>query len=111
MTQAPPPASPAEIVGARIRAIRKSRGMTLAELSARIGLTGRGNLSNLERGNVSPRLETLVKIAEGLNVPVALLVVDLNPEQGSLSAFIEELDPEDEALAALLVHRLLSMKR
>jgi len=40
--------------------------MTLAELSERIGITGRGNLSNLERGNVSPRLETLVKLAEGL---------------------------------------------
>jgi transcriptional regulator with XRE-family HTH domain len=106
MPKDPRPDSPAEIVGARIRAIRQSRGLTLAELSARIGLTGRGNLSNLERGNVSPRLETLVKIAEGLEVPVALLVADLGPDGRSLRGLIEELDPQDAALAAILVHFL-----
>jgi transcriptional regulator with XRE-family HTH domain len=107
MSSEPSPQSPAKIVGGRIRAIRKSLGMTLAELSTRIGLTGRGNLSNLERGNVSPRLETLVKIAEGLEVPVALLVADLGPGGRSLRALIDELDPQDAALAAIVVHRLL----
>jgi len=82
--------------------------MTLAELSERIGLTGRGNLSNLERGNVSPRLETLVKIAEGLEVPVAFLVVDLGAPAGSLSTLVEQLDPEDATLAAVFLQILLA---
>ena len=85
--------------------------MTLAQLSQRIGLTGRGNLSNLERGVANPRLDTLVKIAAGLNVPVAFLVVDLNPSPATLAEFIELLAPEDEALAALLIQRLLVVRR
>lgn len=84
--------------------------MTLAELSERIGITGRGNLSNLERGNVSPRLETLVKLAEGLEVPVALLVADLGPGGRPLRSLIAELDPQDAALAAVIVHRLAATK-
>jgi transcriptional regulator with XRE-family HTH domain len=104
MTKDPQPLTPAEIVGARIRSIRKARGLTLAELSDRIGLTGRGNLSHLERGNVSPRLDTLVKIAEGLDVPVAYLVADLGPV-GSLRSLIYDLDPRDAALAALILAR------
>lgn len=44
---------------------RASQGITQKELAARIGIR-QSNLSRIETGMVSPTLQTLQKIAEGL---------------------------------------------
>jgi transcriptional regulator with XRE-family HTH domain len=64
-------------VGERIRDLRTQRGITLTALAAATRL-GKGTLSELERGQRNPTLDTLFAIATALSVPLGnLLVKDL----------------------------------
>ncbi len=58
-------------LGADLRALRKSRGLTLTHLSEILGRSV-GWLSQVERDISSPTIEELRKMAETLNVPVSL---------------------------------------
>ncbi|MEI5100592.1 XRE family transcriptional regulator [Streptomyces sp. PmtG] len=60
-------------VGPRLRAIRKERGATLAELSAATGISV-STLSRLESGGRRPSLELLLPIARAHQVPLDELV-------------------------------------
>jgi len=62
-------------VGARLRAIRMGRGLSLEEASVLTGVS-KPMLGQIERGQSSPTVGTLWKIATGLKTP--------------LSAFLEE---------------------
>ena len=71
-----PPLSTAhddESPGARIRALRLGQGLTLAQLSARIGLAI-STLSKLEKGAISLSYDKLLLISEGLGIDMASLV-------------------------------------
>jgi transcriptional regulator with XRE-family HTH domain len=59
-----------EHIGLKIRALRKSMKATLDTLSLRTGLT-KGYLSKIERGQQSPPIATLSRIADALNVGIA----------------------------------------
>jgi transcriptional regulator with XRE-family HTH domain len=60
-------------ISERVRQVREDRGLTQAELAARIGST-QPALARLEAGGVMPSLDTLHRIAEALGLE---LVVDL----------------------------------
>jgi transcriptional regulator with XRE-family HTH domain len=60
-------------VGARIRTIRQSRGLTLDALAAKSGIA-KPNLSRLENDKVTPKYDTLRTIAAALDTHPALLV-------------------------------------
>jgi plasmid maintenance system antidote protein VapI len=60
-------------VGENLRAERTRRGLSLRAL-ARVSGIAAPNLSNLENGHTSPRLETLGRLADVLGVSVASLV-------------------------------------
>ena len=60
-------------VGARLRALRRGRGITLADLAAETGLTG-STLSRLENGKLRPTLEQLLPLARAYGVPLDDLV-------------------------------------
>ncbi|GAA1530781.1 helix-turn-helix domain-containing protein [Nocardioides humi] len=62
-------------VGARIRALREARGLSLSALAAQAGI-GKGSLSELETGRRNPTLDTLYAVAAPLGVPLAALVDD-----------------------------------
>lgn len=62
-------------VGARIRALRESRGLSLSALAAEAGI-GKGTLSELETGQRNPTLDTLYAVATPLGVPMAALMDD-----------------------------------
>ncbi|MGM5069262.1 helix-turn-helix domain-containing protein [Rhodococcus qingshengii] len=62
-------------VGARIRALRASRGVSLSALSLSSGL-GKGTLSELERGKRNPTLDTLFAITTVFRVPLSSLLTD-----------------------------------
>lgn len=64
---------PGAAVGARIRAIRQERGLSLSALAAAAGI-GKGSLSELESGRRNPTLDTLYALAGPLEVPLASLV-------------------------------------
>ncbi|MGQ4513175.1 helix-turn-helix domain-containing protein [Streptomyces sp. DW26H14] len=71
----PANASLAARVGARIRALRAERGMSLSELARTAGL-GKATLSALENGTRNPTLETLYALATRLDAPLAALIAE-----------------------------------
>lgn len=73
-----------EIIGAKIRALRKSRNFTLSDLAERAGCTN-AYISQIEKGIVSPSISLLKKIATGLGMKL----VDL---------FLEDETPNDEVV-------------
>lgn len=60
-------------VGPRLRAIRRSRGVTLAALATETGLS-ESTLSRLENGKLRPTLEQLLPLARAHGVPIDDLV-------------------------------------
>jgi DNA-binding XRE family transcriptional regulator len=62
-----------ETLGARVRAARKARGLTQAQLGAAAGFD-QAVISKLERGRHEPRIDTLSRIAEALGTSVGSLL-------------------------------------
>jgi transcriptional regulator with XRE-family HTH domain len=82
--------------GRAVRQFRQDRGMTQAELAARLSL-GRTSVTNLENGQQSPPLSMLPEIASALGVdPLSLVANALgdsrSTEEGRLSASVHDED-------------------
>jgi transcriptional regulator with XRE-family HTH domain len=75
-------------VGARIRELRKERGMSLVALADGAGLS-RGHMSSVERGLVLINVGTIVATARALAVPPFVLA--MFPNEDPLSAVIEQV--------------------
>ena len=60
-----------KMIADKIRQIRKSKGLTLAQFGEIVGLS-KGLLSRIENNQVSPPIGTLSKISQGLEVPIAI---------------------------------------
>ncbi|THA78427.1 XRE family transcriptional regulator [Streptomyces sp. A0642] len=76
----PPPEPPPEwvithrrLIGTRIRDARALRGLSQERLGELSGVD-RQTINRIEQGHVSTRIDTLLRIAEALDVPVAELV-------------------------------------
>ena len=61
--------------GPRVRRLRHRSGLTLQELGARSGLAF-STISKVEKGQISPTYENVLRLAEGLDVDVAELFAD-----------------------------------
>lgn len=59
-------------IGERIRAARKAKGMTQADLGLRLGISYQ-SIGQWERGLRYPTLDSLRKLAEALEMPVCAL--------------------------------------
>ena len=57
-------------IGAQVKALRRSLGMTMADLSKATSVSV-GMLSKIENGQTSPSLATLQALATALNIPLA----------------------------------------
>ncbi|NEN80662.1 helix-turn-helix domain-containing protein [Nocardioides zeae] len=91
----------AAAVGARVRALRSERGLTLSALARTAGI-GKASLSELEQGRRNPTLATLYAVAGPLGVPLVALLGDA---PGAVVA--DPGDPEgpgDPGLVARLLH-------
>lgn len=77
MSHDPPPES--RTLGADIRALRKARGLTLAELGEMLGRSV-GWLSQVERDKSEPSITDLRHMARALNVSVSSLFRSAAPE-------------------------------
>jgi transcriptional regulator with XRE-family HTH domain len=64
--------SPA-VIGARVKALRESAGLSLRDLSARSGVSA-PMLSQVERGETSPTLTLAARIAAGLDLRLSQLL-------------------------------------
>jgi transcriptional regulator with XRE-family HTH domain len=60
-------------LGERIRLFREKNKLTLKELAQKAGISV-SYLSEIERGNVAPAVETLRKVAHSLDCPVSALI-------------------------------------
>ena len=60
-------------VGSRIRALREGRGLSLRELAASAGVSHTA-LSQIERGETSPTLAVIARIAGGLDMSLSRLL-------------------------------------
>jgi transcriptional regulator with XRE-family HTH domain len=65
----------ARLVGERLRAARRERGLALGAL-AEAAHVGKGSLSEIENGARNPTLGTLYALAGALGVPLATLIAD-----------------------------------
>lgn len=74
-------APPGPTFGERVRELRKAQGLTLENVSESSGLS-RAGLSKIERGEMSPTYESLLKIARGLSTDVSLLISGRQPAGG-----------------------------
>ncbi len=54
-------------MGARVRALRRERGLTIEQIAAATGLT-KGFISQLERDSTSPSLSSIARICDALGV-------------------------------------------
>lgn len=57
----------------RIKAIRKSKGMTLSDVESNCGVTA-STISKIENGSISPSYANLLRISKGLGVDIVTLV-------------------------------------
>jgi transcriptional regulator with XRE-family HTH domain len=62
-----------DLVGPRLKSIRKDRGVTLIDLAERTGIS-KSTLSRLENGHRRPSLELLLPLAQAYRVPLDDLV-------------------------------------
>lgn len=60
-------------IGEKIRMVRKDAGLTQTKLAERMGVT-KQTVHLYERGEINPKIDTVVKFAEALKVPVEYLV-------------------------------------
>jgi transcriptional regulator with XRE-family HTH domain len=82
-------------VGARIRALREERGLSLSKLGQTSGVS-KGSLSGIERGLVLITIATLDSIARALGMSAAEILA--HPDDGPLEALLDHFRrlPEDE---------------
>ena len=74
------PSAPVEI-GGRVRALRKERGWTLEQTSQQAGIS-LSALSKIERGELSPTLTSINKIAKGFGIDVVTLLANPQEDRG-----------------------------
>jgi transcriptional regulator with XRE-family HTH domain len=71
-TSTPDPLDPA-VIGARVKALRESSGLSLRDLTERSGVSA-PMLSQVERGETSPTLTVAARIAAGLELRLSQLL-------------------------------------
>jgi len=72
--------TPAQILGARVRARREELGWFQADL-ARVARTHATYISRLEAGKVNPSLDVIVDVAFALGMNVSTLTANLLPRE------------------------------
>jgi transcriptional regulator with XRE-family HTH domain len=86
-----------EMIGSRIKEIRNKKGITQDQLSEKVGISSK-YLSSIERGKENPTLNTILKLAQSLDVKPAEFFANLEIEDPAKrkSTIIKMLDDADE---------------
>ena len=72
-----------EVVGERVRAIRRDLGLTMAQFAEAAGVSI-GMLSKIEHGRTAPSIATLSGLARAGNVPITALFRGLDEEHDAI---------------------------
>ena len=81
-SNSPPPDPRLHAFGLNIRRLREQRGLSLEELAERAELSFRG-LVYIEHGRRNAGVLTVLKIADGLQVPASALFENPAPSSGA----------------------------
>jgi transcriptional regulator with XRE-family HTH domain len=87
-----------QLVGRKIRRIRKERRLTQTELSARIGIQ-QSDLSRMEKGEYRVSLDTLFKILAEFDVTIGEFFDDvandsMSPREAHIAREFKSLNPD-----------------
>ena len=103
-------------LGQRIRKYRKEKKYTLEQLAERLDVSTTF-IGQIERAAGKPSLETLVKIANALDVSADALLFDDLEERSGVSHFLKKVDeltasftPKERALVLQSIEILKEMK-
>jgi transcriptional regulator with XRE-family HTH domain len=96
-----------ELLGARIKEIRKARGLTQEQLAEMIDVEQK-HVSRIESGKNYPTIDRLEKISAALNVPLMgffdfLHLEDDDEVAVNLEAMLMELDRDSRKIAYRLI--------
>ena len=99
-----------ELLGKRIKELRKRRGLTQEKLSELAGIET-PSLSNIENGKNYPNCETLDKISSALNVrPFELYLFEYYiPKEELIAEMVHSME-NDEKLAQKMYQYFLCIK-
>lgn len=97
------------MIGARIKEIRTKKGITQEQLSERMEINPK-YLSSIERGKENPTLNTLINLAESLEVDIGEIfslvqVEDPSKRKSLILSLLDEADSEQ----LKLVFKILSV--
>ncbi len=96
---------PKEIIGKRIRQFRREIGFTVEELAKKAGVS-QSMISQIERGQTNPSLDTLWKLSYYLEVPVFSFFKNINSSQVYVTKRAEQ--KEMTMLHPNVIYRLIS---
>jgi len=68
-------------IGKVINATRKKQGLTISDIAEQSGIS-RGMLSKIENGQVSPSLDSLLKISTSLGIPISAFFKEFDNDEG-----------------------------
>jgi len=106
-------------IGEQIKNLRKERGLSQAELAAKISGDA-GQVSRYENGKITPSVDAIVKFAELFDVSVGFLLVEdaprrpfrqANDELGTRLADLDKLSDADRAALLHILDGLLANTR
>jgi transcriptional regulator with XRE-family HTH domain len=100
------------MIGARIKEIRVKKGMTQEQLSEKMGINPK-YLSSIERGKENPTLDTLIKVAQSLDVDMGQIftLVQIEDPAKCKSLAVSLLNKADEEQIKLAVKIFSSIIR
>lgn len=104
-------------LGMKIRKLRNERNLSQEALAFSAGVHST-YIGKMERGEKCPTVDTLYKLAKGLNVPVSELldIPNVKPSDYSaamvrIEAAVSKLSTEDASELANIVEKIVNLKR
>ena len=97
-----------EMIGSRIQEIRNKKGITQDQLSEKVGISSK-YLSSIERGKENPTLNTILKLAQSLEVKPDHFFIHLEIEDpAKRKSMINEILDEADEDQLKLIYKVLS---
>ncbi len=101
-----------ELLGARIKEIRKARGLTQEQLAEMVDIEQK-HVSRIESGKNYPTIDRLEKIAAALNVPLISFFDFLHLENDdervvNIEEMIKELDEDSRKIAYKMIKAIIN---
>ena len=83
-----------KIIGENLRRLRTERNLSLGQL-AKTSEISKGILSEIEKGNSNPTINTILKIADGLSIPYTALLEEPQKECDLIRKEDTEIQQDD----------------